>query len=88
MTFSKWYKNAKSKVSLFSGTISGILLLIAGIASFLEQSWGLLLGSAIAAILVIVFIARLWKTQKFMPAGIMIIGGVVVVLLTVGQVVS
>jgi len=77
------YKTAQSKVSLTSGSISGILLLIGGIASFLGQTWGLILGTIITAILIIVFLARLWKTKKFMPAGLMIIGGVVVLLLTV-----
>jgi uncharacterized membrane protein (UPF0136 family) len=37
------------------------------------QSWGLTLAAAISAVLVIVFIVRLVKTQKFMPAGMLIL---------------
>ena len=80
------YKTAQSKVSLTSGTISGVLLLLGGIASFLEQSWGLILATIISAILVIVFLVRLGKTKKFMPAGLMVIAGIVVLLLAVPQV--
>jgi len=79
------YKKAGSKISLISGTISGIGLLLAGIVAFLEQNWGLTLASVISAVLVIVFLARLVKTKKFMPAGLMIIGGLVVLGLTVPQ---
>ncbi|MDR9405002.1 MAG: TMEM14 family protein [Halothece sp. Uz-M2-17] len=80
------YKTAGSKVSLISGSISGVLLFVGGIASFLGQSWGLILATIITAILVIVFIARLLKTQKFMPAGLMIISGVIVLVVTVPQI--
>jgi len=76
------YKTAGSKVSLISGSISGVLLFIGGIASFLGQSWGLILATIITAILIIVFIARLLKTKKFMPAGLMIMGGVIVLIVT------
>ncbi|AFZ42872.1 protein of unknown function UPF0136 [Halothece sp. PCC 7418] len=82
------YKTAHSKVSLVSGGISGVLLLIGGIASFLGQSWGLILATIITAILILVFLIRLVKTQKFMPAGLMIIGGVIVLVLTLPRVVG
>lgn len=81
------YKTAGSKVSLISGSISGVILLIAGIASILEQGWGLTLGSIVSAILIVVFISRLWKTRKFMPAGLMIIAGAIVLVVTVPQVI-
>lgn len=77
------YKTAGSKVSLISGSISGVVLLVAGIASLLEQGWGLTLGSIVSAILIIVFLSRLWKTRKFMPAGLMIIAGAIVLVVTV-----
>jgi len=77
------YQSAKSKVSLISGSISGVLLLIGGIASFFGQNWGIILGAIVAAVLVVVFIIRLVKTKKFMPAGLMILGGVIVLLVTV-----
>lgn len=81
------YKTAGSKVSLISGSISGVVLLVAGIASLLGQGWGLTLGSLVSAILIIVFLSRLWKTRKFMPAGLMIIAGIAVLVVTVPQVI-
>jgi uncharacterized membrane protein (UPF0136 family) len=70
------FVKSKSKASIISGSISGLGLLISGIASAQNQEWGKIAGMAIAALLVIVFVVRLIKTKKFMPAGLMIIGGI------------
>lgn len=70
------FAKSQSKVSLISGSISGVGLLVSGIASAQAQGWGKITGMAIASLLVIVFVVRLIKTQKFMPAGLMILGGV------------
>jgi uncharacterized membrane protein (UPF0136 family) len=67
------YLKAKSQASLISGIVSGLLLILAGTAQLLGQSWGLTLAAVISAVLVIVFISRLVKTQKFMPAGMLIL---------------
>ncbi len=67
------YVKAKSQASLISGLVSGSLLILAGIAALMGQSWGLILAAAISAALVIVFIVRLVKTRKFMPAGMLIL---------------
>lgn len=67
------YVKAKSQASLISGLLSGSLLILAGIAQLLGQSWGLILAAAISAVLVVVFILRLAKTRKFMPAGMLIL---------------
>ena len=71
------FVKSQSKVSIISGTISGGGLLIAGAAAAQNQEWGKIAGMAIASLLVIVFMVRLIKTKKFMPAGLMILGGVV-----------
>jgi len=73
------YVQSQSKVSIISGSISGVLLIGAAIIQLLGQSWGRYLGIAIASALIVVFVLRLVKTQKFMPAGLMIIAGVVTV---------
>jgi uncharacterized membrane protein (UPF0136 family) len=70
------YVKSQSQASLVSGTISGLLLLLAGGLQVSGQSWGKYLGIAIAATLIVVFIVRLVKTRKFMPAGLMIMAGV------------
>jgi uncharacterized membrane protein (UPF0136 family) len=67
------YIKAKSQASLISGLISGSLLIFAGGAQLMGQSWGLTLAAAISAVLVVVFILRLVKTRKFMPAGMLIL---------------
>ena len=73
------YKKAGSKISLISGIISGLLLLLSSFVTLQGQKWGLILGLGVAGILVIVFAVRLVKTRKFMPAGLMSILGLVVI---------
>lgn len=77
------YTKAKSKPSLISGTVSGVLLIIAGILSSVGVGWATSLAAIITAVLVVVFVVRLLKTRKFMPAGIMIIAGVVALVVMV-----
>jgi uncharacterized membrane protein (UPF0136 family) len=70
------YIKAKSKPSLISGVISGVILLLSGGLQLLGQTWALWLAIVVTAILVIVFVVRLIKTRKAMPAGIMIVFGI------------
>ncbi|AFY52680.1 small integral membrane protein [Rivularia sp. PCC 7116] len=79
------YKTAGSKVSLISGTISGLLLLIAAYLQLQGQVWGSTLAVIITSILVIVFAVRLTKTRKFMPAGLMVILGLVALFSMLSQ---
>lgn len=78
------YRQAKSKVSLISGIVSGILLLVGAVAQIRGQAWGLWLMTAVTAILTLVFAIRLAKTRKFRPAGFMVLYGTstLVILLT------
>ncbi len=79
------YQKAKSKPSLISGLISGLLLVVAGAVAS-SQLWGYWLAIIVTALLVIVFSIRLVKTQKFMPAGIMLIAGIAtLIILLKGQ---
>lgn len=75
------YVQAQSKPSLISGLISGLLLVIGGVASAQDRAWGLPLAAVVSALLVIVFVVRLIKTRKFMPAGLMIIAGAIALIL-------
>ncbi|NJK99978.1 MAG: hypothetical protein HC838_01405 [Spirulinaceae cyanobacterium RM2_2_10] len=77
------YAKAGSKASLISGSISGLLLMLAALAAWQGQAWGLGLAIGIAALLVAVFIARLVKTRKLMPASLMIAGGLVTLVLAI-----
>lgn len=73
------FVKAGSKISLGSGIASGLLLVIAGVAQLQEQSWGLILAAVVTAILIVTFAIRLFKTRKFMPAGLSLILGVVAI---------
>ncbi|MDY6780978.1 MAG: TMEM14 family protein [Cyanobacteriota bacterium] len=70
------YVKVKSQASLISGTVSGILLILAAIASLNGQAWGIFVAAAITVVLIIVFVIRFLKTRKFMPAGLMIVAGI------------
>ncbi|MBD2462247.1 hypothetical protein H6G89_14460 [Oscillatoria sp. FACHB-1407] len=69
------YAQAKSKMSLISGVISGVLLILCGVAQFRGVVWAGTLAAVITAVLIVVFVMRLTKTRKFMPAGLMAIAG-------------
>jgi uncharacterized membrane protein (UPF0136 family) len=79
------YVQAQSKASLISGSISGLLLIVAGVMQLQGQVAGLTLATVITSVLVIVFAIRLIKTRKFMPAGLMSLLGVVSLGLMVSQ---
>lgn len=74
------YAQARSTPSLVAGLITGILLLVAGVAALQAQPWGVWLAIAVTILLLVVFIGRLVKTRKFMPAGLMVTVGVVTVI--------
>jgi uncharacterized membrane protein (UPF0136 family) len=79
------YIQAGSKVSLLSGIISGLLLIIAAFAQLQGQNWGLTLAAFVTAVLVVVFAIRLIKTRKFMPAGFMTSLGVLALAVILNQ---
>ncbi len=81
------YKSAGSKVSLISGTISGLLLMVAAYLQLQGQSWGLTLAVIITSLLVIVFAIRLAKTRKLMPAGLMVVLGLMTLIAMFSQLV-
>jgi len=74
------YLKSKSKPSLISGCISGVLLLLGAVMQIQGNSFGLAIARIIVALLVLVFTVRLIKTQKFMPAGIMLSAGVITLI--------
>lgn len=82
------YIQANSKVSLLSGSISGLLLILTAYFQFQGQGWALLLAALITAALVVFFAFRLAKTRKFMPAGLMTILGMLALTVIVNQLVT
>ncbi|MGA9378044.1 MAG: TMEM14 family protein [Phormidium sp.] len=67
------YMKAKSTKSLFSGLISGFILLIAWFVAIKTLTVGLGIAALMAAVLLVVFITRFVSTRKFMPAGMMML---------------
>ncbi|MEJ6480873.1 TMEM14 family protein [Nostoc punctiforme UO1] len=82
------YTQARSRVSLLSGSISGLLLILAAYFQLQGQTWGSILAVLVTAVLVVVFAVRLAKTRKFMPAGLMTILGMVALVVMVNQIVA
>lgn len=82
------YIQATSKVSLISGSISGLLLIFAAYFQLQGQSWGAILAVIVTGVLVVVFAIRLVKTRKFMPAGLMTILGILALGVMVSQMVG
>ncbi|MEH2196195.1 MAG: TMEM14 family protein [Nostoc sp.] len=80
------YIQARSKISLLSGSISGLLLILAAYFQLQGQTWGSILAVLVTAVLVVVFAVRLAKTRKFMPAGLMTILGMVALAVMVSQI--
>ncbi len=66
------YVSAKSKPSLISGVVSGLLLLITAFIQLQKISAGLIIAQIVTILLAVVFTIRLLKTRKFMPAGLML----------------
>lgn len=77
------YFKAGSEVSLLSGSISGILLLVCSYLQGQGYGWALTIARDITIILVIVFLIRLTITGNFMPAGVMAILGIVALALMI-----
>ena len=78
------YLQARSKVSLITGSFSGVLLLLA--AWFWSMGFPLGAGCSIGitVALVVVFLRRWYQTRKVMPALVMVAAGVVAALVMLG----
>jgi uncharacterized membrane protein (UPF0136 family) len=70
------YAKARSQTSLVSGLVSGILLIVSGVAHQQGSSWGEELAIIITLSLIVIFAIRFIKTSKFMPAGLMVVAGI------------
>jgi uncharacterized membrane protein (UPF0136 family) len=82
------YFQAKSKVSLLSGGICGLLIIVAALCQLQGLTWGLTLAALITGILVVFFAFRLVKTRKFMPGGLMMILGTLALAVMINQILA
>lgn len=76
------FVKAKSRPSLIAGTISGGLLIAAGVLSGRSVRLGLLIALGVSAALAGRFVRAYMKSKKVMPAGVMAVLGVAGVVLT------
>lgn len=75
------YIKSQSKISLISGGISGLLLLVLAIFINAGEAWAVSAAAIIITLLTVVFIVRWFKTKKFMPPVPMIFFGIVSLIL-------
>jgi uncharacterized membrane protein (UPF0136 family) len=67
------YLKAKSQMSLYTSIGFSVALMLTAIKNLLQQETANLLANVLMVALLVVFTIRLTKTQKFMPAGMMLV---------------
>jgi uncharacterized membrane protein (UPF0136 family) len=77
------YVKAGSTISMVAGSITGVLLIVAGIVLPEHQALGLGLGFIVSLLLAGQFIPRLIRTGRVMPAGVMSILSVIGIIVAV-----
>jgi len=76
---------AGSKISVIMGILSGLIVLFGSYLVIVNTSKGYLLIASISSFLCIIFLIRLIKTHKFMPAGMLLGSSALVLVLTLYQ---
>ena len=79
---------AGSKISVLTGIISGILVLTSVYVTGIKPNWGYGLAASISGLLSVVFMVRLSKTRKFMPAGMLLITSAVILIASALQIIN
>src|SRR5215831_13859048 len=77
------YVKAGSTASIIAGSISGVLLLLAGFLLSAQPTAGLALGGIVSLLLVGYFLPAFFRTGKMMPAGMMSLLSILGVVLTI-----
>jgi uncharacterized membrane protein (UPF0136 family) len=77
------YVKAGSLPSIIAGSLTGVLLLIAGALLPQHRAAGLATGFVISLLLAAQFVPKLIRTGKMMPAGLMSILSVIGVIIAV-----
>jgi len=72
------FLKAKSKVSLITSAVFAALLILTTLRSVFQPGFALGLANITLVVLLLVFAARLAKTRKFMPAGLILAATVAV----------
>lgn len=80
--FMGWAR-ARSRPSLIAGLGSAVVLVICWAVSRTYESAGYWSGAAVSVLLCAMFAARLRKTRKWMPSGVLLLASIVAVILLV-----
>ncbi len=75
------YIKAHSLPSLIMGGISGLLLFATSYGLFQGQSWATTAAFALPLLLTLFFLYRFSQSYAFMPAGLMVVLGIVTLIL-------
>lgn len=75
------FKKAQSVPSLVMGAVSGLLLFATSYGLHQGQSWAHLASFAIPLILTLFFLYRFSLSYAFMPAGLMVVLGIITLVL-------
>jgi len=76
---------AGSKISMIMGIISGLIVLFGSYLITVDASKGYFLIASISSFLSLIFLIRLIKTHKFMPAGMLLGASGSILFLTLYQ---
>ncbi|MGH7952948.1 MAG: TMEM14 family protein [Limisphaerales bacterium] len=75
------FLKAKSKISLVASTVAAVLLILTTLRGIFQPAFASEMVNVILIVLLVVFAARLIKTKKFMPGGMMLLATIVVLAL-------
>jgi uncharacterized membrane protein (UPF0136 family) len=76
---------AGSKVSMVMGIISGLIVLFGTYLVSIDPVKGYYLISSVSSFLSVIFLIRLIKTHKFMPAGMLLGASALILILSLYQ---
>ena len=79
------YLKARSRPSLIAGAISGRVA-GAALAASTRGAFGFQMGAVLAAIMMVVFDIRFFKTRRFMPSGLLATISLIVLILLCFQI--
>lgn len=77
------FSKAGSQVSLIMGAVSGVIVLAGVYLLYQSNNFGLWIITASSALLSVVFLIRVIKTQKMMPAGMLLALSIIVLVVNI-----
>lgn len=79
------YSKAGSQMSLIMGAVSGVVVLAGTYLVYQSNSAGHWVITATSALLAVMFLMRVIKTQKMMPSGMLLLLSIIVLVVSLLQ---